>query len=464
MRIFTESDARLSDKSYAPHDERVNTDAYRLVKEVDQPSGYRGFIYQNKITGDYVVAHTGTEFDTDKIRDGLLTDAQMALIKANQQLDDARDLVELAIEMAKRDGTSVTVTGHSLGGFLAQVTAHEYGLRGETFNAYGAAGLYGVPEGGSQVINHVRATDMVGAANRHYGEVRVYATQQDVDALLRAGPLPSQQNRWELIGDLRKLSPELTHGAVQFHGGHRTPEQMATYGPNTIINSDNQALYQQHKAEFDAYRESIRSAAEDVSLAVKLTGAGVAYSSAINSQYLAHKIRHGVMGNDVHDEIRELRQTARRAVDETNSRFVPPDEPVIYRSGAGGPLREVHEKMESLLRPPTLEDDQCKPGPGSGWPSRPPAGSAPNPLSLRDDPLAYINHMVAAHDAGDQDTFRQMTRAAANDPYARLVQTAAAAQVDYEEHYQSMMQQLAEQQRNEPAPQAAMSAGMARSI
>lgn len=130
MPTFTETHARQAD------------DVYRLygfkpphpfeVKTVYEPSsGYRGVIYRNMESGDYVVAHTGTEFDTDKIRDGLLTDAQMALLKVNQQLDDARDLVELAVEMAKRDGTRVTVTGHSLGGFLAQVTAHEYGPRDE---------------------------------------------------------------------------------------------------------------------------------------------------------------------------------------------------------------------------------------------------------------------------------------------------------------------------------------------
>lgn len=463
MSTFTETHARQSDDAYR-RDEFKPPHPYEIRRVVETPSGYRGIIYKNTETNEYVVAHTGTEFDTDKIRDIALTDAQMLLLKANQQLDDARDTVELAIEMAKQDGTSVTVTGHSLGGFLAQVTAYEYGLRGETFNAYGAAGLYGVPEGGSRVINHVRATDMVGAANRHYGEVRVYATQQDVDALFKSGPLPSQQSRWELIGDLRRLGPDATHGAVQFHGSHRTSEQMATYGPNTIISHENQAIYQQHKTEFDAYRESIRSAAEDMTLTVKFTGAGVAYSSAIGTQHLVHKIRHGMSGNDVHDEVSELRRGVQRTVDAANSRFVPPDEPAIYRNSAGDPLREVHEKMESLLRQPGMEDSQCKPGPGSGWPTRLPAESTPDPLSLRDDPLAYINQMVAAHDMGDLGTFRQMTQAAANDPYARLVQTTAAAQVDCEEHYRSMMQQLAEQQRNEPTQQAAMSAGMVRSI
>ncbi len=186
MTTLTESHARLAAKAYDPARDNIDTSAFELVREVSHPSGFRGSIYRNKNSKEYIVAYTGTEFDTDKIRDIALTDAQMALLKVNQQLDDARDLVELAIEMAKRDGTSVTVTGHSLGGLLAQVTAHEYGLRGETFNAYGAAGLYGVPEGGSRMINHVRATDMVGAANRHYGDVHVYATQQDVDALQTA--------------------------------------------------------------------------------------------------------------------------------------------------------------------------------------------------------------------------------------------------------------------------------------
>lgn len=463
MSTLTESHARLSERSYSPHDSRIDIDAFELVKEVRTSSGYHGAIYRNVKTRDYVVSHTGTEFDTDKIRDGLLTDAQMALLKVNQQLDDARDLVELAIEMAKRDGTRVTVAGHSLGGFHTQVTCHEYGLKGETFNAYGAAGLYGVPEGGNQVINHVRATDMVGAANRHFGEVRVYATQQDVDVLLKQGAAPSQQTRWELIGDLRTLGPDATHGAVQFHGGHRTAEQLAVYGPNSLINHENQALYQQHKPEFDAYRESIRSAAEDVPLATKLTGAGIAYTSAIGSQYVMHKVRHGLMGNEVHDELRELRLGAQRATEERNRDFVPPDRPLIYRDSAGSPLEQIDGRIQELRRAPTLEESQCKPERGSGWPSRPAGDSASSPVSLRDDPLAYINRMVTAYDAGDQVDFRLMTQAAANDSYARRVSATAVAQVDAEERQQALLEQVTEQQRVEQR-QVAVSAGIARSI
>lgn len=65
MNPFAESNARLSEKSYDPYDDRLDTSAYRLMVEVERPSGYRGSILQNKTTGDYVVANTDTEFDTD---------------------------------------------------------------------------------------------------------------------------------------------------------------------------------------------------------------------------------------------------------------------------------------------------------------------------------------------------------------------------------------------------------------
>ena len=124
MTTFTESHAWLSYKSYDPGNTGIDTDAFELVSESNRASGYRGFIFRNNITKDYVVAHTGTEFDTDKFRDGLLTDAQMWLMKVTQQLDDARS-GELAIKMTKRDGTRITSTGHSLGGLLTHVTSHE---------------------------------------------------------------------------------------------------------------------------------------------------------------------------------------------------------------------------------------------------------------------------------------------------------------------------------------------------
>ncbi|MBC7990087.1 MAG: hypothetical protein H7Y19_10965, partial [Luteimonas sp.] len=181
MSIFSETYARLADDVYNDKrlEPRVNGAPFKAIRVVENASGYYGVIYKNVVTHELVVAHRGTEFDGDKLRDLVVTDGQMELIELNQQLDGARETVELARALARTMGpgrteVTVTATGHSLGGALAQMTAAEYGLRGETFNAYGAAGLHGTPAGGAQVINHVRATDMVSAAGQHFGSVRIY--------------------------------------------------------------------------------------------------------------------------------------------------------------------------------------------------------------------------------------------------------------------------------------------------
>lgn len=86
MPVFTET---LADNVYR-RDGFKPPHPYEIRRVVETPSGFRGPIYRNKESGDNIVAHTGTEFDTDKLRDGLLTDAQRWLMKGNQQLDDAR--------------------------------------------------------------------------------------------------------------------------------------------------------------------------------------------------------------------------------------------------------------------------------------------------------------------------------------------------------------------------------------
>ena len=108
----------------------------------------------------------------------------------------------------------VTVTGHSLGGTLAQITAHHYGLKGEAFNPYGAASLnYRIPEGPQTppFVNHVMAADVVSAAAPHYGEIRMYAARGEVHQLRGSG-----YNNIPLIGGLQ---PNTVIGA-SVNGSH----------------------------------------------------------------------------------------------------------------------------------------------------------------------------------------------------------------------------------------------------
>jgi hypothetical protein len=205
--ITTQGHANLAEHTY-DRDGRLKAEvgkdvvldgiAYTVLAYADRPSGYQGTIYQRKDTGDIVVAHRGTEFGREAFKDGLLADGGMVLTRTNLQAADAIALTREAIERAKHDPygrhPEVTVTGHSLGGTLAQISAHYFGLKGETFNAYGAASLgYRIPRGGNDMVNHVMAGDAVSSASPHYGKVVVYARQSEVNALLSTGHLNS---RW----------------------------------------------------------------------------------------------------------------------------------------------------------------------------------------------------------------------------------------------------------------------------
>ncbi|MCF7221654.1 lipase family protein [Marilutibacter chinensis] len=236
MTINSQQYANLADHSYDRHGNMAQLAArqevieiegidYKVLDHVDNPrNGYQGTIYQRVDTGEIVVAHRGTEFDREPLQDGL-TDAGMVVSRHNAQVDDAIGLTRRAREyasdpaMVERYGHApeVSVTGHSLGGALAQVTAHHYDLRGETFNAYGAVSLNRrIPEGGDQVVNHVMATDPVSAASPHYGQVRIYAQPDEIGRLHTSG---YHDNRIvdALVSDLPLVAAGRSFGAHSMH-------------------------------------------------------------------------------------------------------------------------------------------------------------------------------------------------------------------------------------------------------
>ena len=175
---------------------------YRVLIHQDNPrTGYQGTVYQNVAGGDIVVAHRGTEFDRQLYLDGIRADGSMVVARTNPQADDAialtRQAMAIAREQGQRSGQApeVSVTGHSLGGALAQITAHHFDLKGQTFNAYGAHSLgYRIPEGGQTVLNHVMASDFVAAASGHFGKVQIYATEADIQRLSSSGYSNSRAN------------------------------------------------------------------------------------------------------------------------------------------------------------------------------------------------------------------------------------------------------------------------------
>lgn len=170
-----------------------------VIRVVDDPrTGYQGAVYEDRRTGALIVAHRGTEFGREPLQDGALADGGMVAARVNLQMTGAMELTRWAVEHARRhpsngETPSVTVTGHSLGGTLAQATAFRHQLHAETFNAYGAVGVNGIPcNARADVVNHVRASDPVSAANQHVGREVRYATPGDVRASATLGAFLAQ--------------------------------------------------------------------------------------------------------------------------------------------------------------------------------------------------------------------------------------------------------------------------------
>jgi hypothetical protein len=234
---------------------RVKLDGvkYAVIDKVDaSSSGFQGVAYRRLDTFEVVIAYRGTEFDREAIRDGLV-DTGMVIAGVNVQAADAEKFTQRVIDRAAHDALvarkqlNVSVTGHSLGGTLAEMNAYRFNLRGETFNAYGAAGLEGIPQGGRDVINHVRAGDPVSAASRHFGEVRVYATKDDVDRLSDAGY--GKDRGLQIFRTVQGIDVT-SHYIDNF-----TPR--SAVGKGSILTPDHEQTYRDNRALVDQYRSEV---------------------------------------------------------------------------------------------------------------------------------------------------------------------------------------------------------------
>ncbi|MFC3651191.1 XVIPCD domain-containing protein [Dyella humi] len=217
-------------------------------------TGYQGTAYQRLDTEEVVIASRGTE----KNWSDALTDAGMVVAGLNAQIVDAKgfaDRVKHEVEkqsaLQNRSTPSITVTGHSLGGAITEILAHEFGMHGVTFNAYGAVDMgYRIPEGGSQVTNYVRMTDVVSAASRHFGKVVELATPEDIEQLKHAG--------YDNNVTAQSLRNPLTALSFAAHG-------IDNFAPNnpgltrSDLSPDNEARARAHGKAIGLYRADIQA-------------------------------------------------------------------------------------------------------------------------------------------------------------------------------------------------------------
>ncbi|MET3653094.1 peptidoglycan-binding protein [Dyella japonica] len=192
------------------------------------------------------------------------TDYIMIRDQFNRQEPDADAFTRRVFDLVKKNhpdwnlSEHITVTGHSLGGTHAQMMAARYGLGGMAVNPYGAIDLgFSIPEGqpanAPSFINHVRATDVVSAGNRHYGSVVGYATEQDIANLQFGGYLDAPN-------PAHPPNPLLAASLTAHFVNNFSPDP----GGQTVMTEANEARYRQYQGAIEHYRHDVMAARLDL--------------------------------------------------------------------------------------------------------------------------------------------------------------------------------------------------------
>ncbi len=129
-------------------------------------SGMQAVAYRNNKTGEIAIAYRGTDSGLDFAN----SDAPIFFEATPMQLKAAQNFYKNVKDAYPE--AEITLTGHSLGGGLAQVVASENGLSAATFNAPGMQTENG--ETSDRIVNYVNMNDPVGSYREHIGETRYF--------------------------------------------------------------------------------------------------------------------------------------------------------------------------------------------------------------------------------------------------------------------------------------------------
>ncbi len=137
--------------------EGANGTYEQIGYELDGTAGFQARAFFNTAANELVIGFAGTEglsdFDAADLLPDLATDFFLAISGATPQIALAEAFIDAAKIAATDQGFSnfsTTYTGHSLGGFLAQVASTDKD-EGEVvvFNSPGVGGFLGLPEAGT---------------------------------------------------------------------------------------------------------------------------------------------------------------------------------------------------------------------------------------------------------------------------------------------------------------------------
>lgn len=171
----------------------ISSDGIIITTEMDSrgyhyystPEGLQAAVYQNTETKDLVIAYRGTEASSiENFLEDASADIALSVNKMNPQFIQAEKFCEAAVDIycdKKEDEkpitTHVSLTGHSLGGALAQLVAEKKIISAYTFNAPGMKYFIEHTKGisynsllcYSHITNYIIMNDYVGNFKEHLG-------------------------------------------------------------------------------------------------------------------------------------------------------------------------------------------------------------------------------------------------------------------------------------------------------
>ena len=130
---------------YSDEEKKIMPPTFQYVSSFRDPvTGTSGTAFKDTTSGKTIIAYTGTNPDSDLVNDAVLTDGFGIGVGTGHHYSSAYQFYEDVLKKNNLDPEDVILTGHSLGGNVAQRVALKYNAP-KTI-VYNAAPLY-VPAG-----------------------------------------------------------------------------------------------------------------------------------------------------------------------------------------------------------------------------------------------------------------------------------------------------------------------------
>lgn len=139
-RIKGATDREVLDK-YSDTENKIMPENFQYLSSFRDPvTGTSGVAFKDKPSGKTIIAFTGTNLDSDSINDAVMTDGLSIAFGTGHHYGPAYQFYEKVMKENGLNPEDVILTGHSLGGNIAQRVALKYNVP-ETI-VYNAAPLY----------------------------------------------------------------------------------------------------------------------------------------------------------------------------------------------------------------------------------------------------------------------------------------------------------------------------------